>query len=305
MKVLVLGSGGREHALVKALNQSPSVTEVHVIPGNAGMTREALCHSLDWKNTEEIIKFCNRTEIDYVMVGPEDPLVAGIGDLLRERGILVVGPSREGAQLEGSKIFAKEFMIEAKVPTAPYFIVESVEQTLKAAKDFPAPYVLKADGLAAGKGVFICKTLEDLKAAATDLFEKRILGAAGSRALLEKFMPGWELSFLVLTNGSSYEVLPLAQDHKRLSDGDQGPNTGGMGTVAPLKISAGLREQIENQIIKPSVQLMDQKNLIFSGVLFVGIMVTEQGAQVLYFNTRFGDPETQVILTLLEGDWGR
>lgn len=304
MKVLVLGSGGREHALIKALGQSASVTEVHVIPGNPGMMREALCHALDWKNTEELIRFCVRTEIDYVMVGPEDPLVAGVADLMRERGILVVGPGREASQLEGSKIYAKEFMVEAKVPTAPYFIVENVEQTLQAAQKFTAPYVLKADGLAAGKGVFICKTIEELKKAATDLFENHILGSAGSRALLEKFMPGWELSFLVLTNGKSFETLPLAQDHKRLLDGDEGPNTGGMGTVAPLNIPATLREKIENQIIKPTVALIEQKNLIYRGVLFIGVMVTEEGPQVLEFNVRFGDPETQVILPLLEGDWG-
>ena len=304
MKVLVIGQGGREHALVHALAQSSSISEIHAIPGSDGMRREAVCHEMPWSDSEKLISFCLRTEIDFVFVGPEDPLVAGLSDQLRERGILVVGPSQESAQLEGSKIFAKEFMREAEVPASNFVIVDSVSTTMEQAPHFTAPFVLKADGLAGGKGVFICKDLNELKLAATDLFEKRTLGDAGNRALLEQFMPGWELSYLVLTNGKSWETLPLAQDHKRLADGDVGPNTGGMGTVAPMKISSELRSQIENMIVRPSVELLAQRNLLYRGILFIGVMVTAQGPQVLEYNCRFGDPETQVILPLVDGDLG-
>lgn len=304
MKVLVIGQGGREHALVHALSHSPSVSEVHAIPGSTGMHREAVCHPLRWDQPEQIISFCLRTEIDFVFIGPEDPLVQGLSDQLRDRGIFVVGPSRESAQLEGSKIFAKQFMSEAKVPTSAYEIVDSVATTMSAASKFTPPYVLKADGLAAGKGVFICENLTELESAATDLFEKKILGSAGDKALLEQFMPGWELSYLVLTNGREWQTLPLAQDHKRLSDGDRGPNTGGMGTVAPMTISADLRSQIEEKIVRQSVGLLNEKNMLYRGILFIGVMVTQQGPQVLEYNCRFGDPETQVILPLIDGDLG-
>lgn len=304
MKVLVIGQGGREHAIVHAFSQSQSITEIHAVPGSDGMRREALCHDLDWKNAEAIIQFCLKTEIDFVFIGPEDPLVFGLSDQLRERGILVVGPSKEAAQLEGSKIFSKDFMKEAQVPTSRFEVVSNLAETAQAAAHFTAPYVLKADGLAAGKGVFICKTLEDLKTAAHDLFEKRILGDAGNTALLEQFMPGWELSYLVLTNGSQWQTLPLAQDHKRLLDNDEGPNTGGMGTIAPMKIDEKLRQEIEIKIVKPSIELLAKKNLTYRGILFIGVMVTDLGPQVLEYNCRFGDPETQVILPLIDGDLG-
>ncbi|MBX3032686.1 MAG: phosphoribosylamine--glycine ligase [Bdellovibrionaceae bacterium] len=305
MKVLVIGQGGREHALVKALSRSPSITEIHAVPGNDGMSREALCHPLDWKDTEKLIGFCLRTEIDFVFIGPEDPLVDGLAERLRDRGVLVVGPNCEGARLEGSKIFAKTFMEEAGVPTAAFAVVDSVGSVREAMMKFTPPYVLKADGLAAGKGVFICKTTDELIARATDLFEKKTLGAAGERALLEQFQPGWEMSYLVLTNGHEWKSLPIAQDHKRLRDDDEGPNTGGMGTVAPLEIDPALRERIEKEIVAPSIRLIEQKGLVFRGVLFIGLMITENGPTVLEYNTRFGDPETQVILPLLDGDLGR
>lgn len=304
MKVLIIGQGGREHALVKSLARAPSVSEIHVVPGNDGMSREALCHPLDWRETETLIGFCIRTEIDFVFIGPEDPLVEGLAEKLRERGILAVGPNQEAARLEGSKIFAKTFMEQAGVPTAPFAIVESVEATLAAAKNFTPPYVLKADGLAAGKGVFICKTLPELEESARDLFERRTLGSAGAQALLEQFQPGWELSYLVLTNGHASRALPIAQDHKRLRDHDEGPNTGGMGTVAPLVIDATLRARIEKEIVAPSIRLLEQKGLVFRGVLFIGLMITENGPTVLEYNVRFGDPETQVILPLLDVDAG-
>ncbi len=304
MKVLVIGQGGREHALVHALSQCSSVTEIHAVPGSAGMSRQALCHEMDWRQSSALVDFCLRTEIDFVMIGPEDPLVEGLSDRLRERGILVVGPSSEAAQLEGSKIFAKQFMKESGVPTAAFEIVTSWSDIQKVVAQFTSPYVLKADGLAGGKGVFICKDLVELEKAAQDLFENRILGEAGKQALLEQFMPGWELSYLILTNGKTWQTLPLAQDHKRLMDGDLGPNTGGMGTVAPLQINSELREQIERKIVEPTVAHLHEKNYLYRGVLFIGVMVTAQGPQVLEFNCRFGDPETQVILPLIDADLG-
>lgn len=304
MKVLVLGQGGREHALVRVFRRSPSITEVHAIPGNDGMAAEAICHKIDLKNSQEIIQFCLRTEIDFVFVGPEDPLVAGLSDDLRERGILVVGPGREAARLEGSKIFAKQFMNEAQIPTAAAEVVTNVSDTLKICEKFTPPYILKADGLAAGKGVFICNTKLELEKAAHSLFVDKILGEAGTKALLEQNMPGWELSYIVLTNGNEFQALPLAQDHKRLRDLNQGPNTGGMGTIAPLSIDKKLDQQIRDQIIKPTVQHIQKKGLLYRGILFVGIMVTANGPKTLEYNVRLGDPETQVLLPLIENDLG-
>lgn len=304
MKVLVLGQGGREHALVHRLAHSASVNEVHAVPGNDGMRKHALCHDWDWKDVERTIDFCLRTEIELVIFGPEDPLVAGIADRFRERGLLVVGPGKEGALLEGSKIFAKEFMNDAKIPTAKYEVITSVDQCLGRASQFTPPYVLKADGLAAGKGVTINKTVEELKLSAQDLFDKKIFGEAGSRAILEQFSPGWELSYLVLTNGQDFQALPIAQDHKRLKNNDEGPNTGGMGTVAPLQIDSELRTRIENEIVKPTIATLNTKGIVYRGFIFFGIMVTDQGPSLLEYNCRLGDPETQVLLPLVQNDFG-
>lgn len=305
MKILVLGSGGREHAIIKALKNSPSVTEIHVSPGNSGMSKEALCHNLDWRQPEEIISFCLRTSIDFVFIGPEDPLVAGLTNRLRERGVLVIGPDQESAQLEGSKIYCKHFLQDAEIPTAAFQVVQSVEETLTAASNFTPPYVLKADGLAAGKGVAICQTLADLKSASENYFNKKIFGKAGEKAVLEQFMPGWELSYLIITNGETYQTLPLAQDHKKLHDRNQGPNTGGMGTVAPLAIPQELDQQIRQRIIEPTLKTLKNRGCVYRGILFAGIMVTSSGPSVIEFNVRLGDPETQVILPLIEGDLGQ
>lgn len=305
MKVLILGQGGREHAIIHALSKSPSVTQIHAIPGNDGMTRHCICHpDLSWQDFEKLISFCLRTEIDVVIIGPEDPLVDGLADRLRERGVLVVGPSAQGARLEGSKIFCKHFIQEAGIPTARFKVVQTAHSTLEAAKSFTPPYVLKADGLCAGKGVMICHTLEQLKSAAEDFFDRKTLGVAASSALLEQFTPGWELSYLVLTNGHVFEALPIAQDHKRLSDNDEGPNTGGMGTIAPVPIDESLQTQIEETIIKPCLKNLERHGIVFRGVLFFGLMISPQGPSLLEINCRFGDPETQVLLPLVENDWG-
>jgi phosphoribosylamine--glycine ligase len=304
MRILVLGQGGREHAIVRALKFSPSVTEIHACPGSEGISRDALCHQIDLTDTKAVESFLKHHHFDCVIVGPEKYLVQGISDLLRSQGVDVVGPSQAASQLEGSKIFAKEFMFAAGVPTAAYEVVDSVAGTMTAATKFKPPYVLKADGLADGKGVFICATLPELKAAAENVFEKKILGMAGQRAILEQSLQGYELSYLLLTNGQQAERLPLAQDHKRLKDGDEGPNTGGMGVVGPIQIDAALEERIDKEIVQPCLRHLQGTGLLYRGVLYIGIMVTPEGPKVLEFNCRFGDPEAQVILPQLDGDWG-
>ncbi len=305
MKVLVIGSGGREHALVKSFAEAKSIKKVFVSPGNAGMQEHAKVMALNTKDHAKVIEFCKTNDIDFVFIGPEDPLVDGLSDALRLERIRVVGPSKQGAQLEGSKIFAKRFMQRAGVTTADAEIVNSVQTTLEAAKNHKPPYILKADGLAGGKGVFICKTLKDLEANARNLFEKKILGEAGKRALLEKNLPGYELSFLILTNGAQYQALPLAQDHKRLKNNDEGPNTGGMGAVAPLKISNSLEQKIIRKIVEPTVEQLQKDKILFRGVLFIGIMVVDDEPYALEYNVRLGDPETQVILPLIKNDTGK
>lgn len=304
MRFLVVGQGGREHALVTALLQSPSVTEVRAVPGNEGIAQSVRCHKYDLYDEAVLGAFHNEYPFDCVIIGPENELAAGLADKIRRMGIAVVGPGAIGAQLEASKIFAKDFMIRAGVPTAHAVGVGDVASTLTAAKKFRPPFVLKADGLAAGKGVVICANLEELRAAAQDLFENRTLGSAGNRAMLEKFESGYEISYLILTNGKEHVTLPLAQDHKRLQDGQRGPNTGGMGAIAPMSISSDLRGKIEEQIVGRTLKQLSNDKIDFRGVIFIGIMVTSEGPQVLEYNVRFGDPETQVILPLLDGDWG-
>ena len=302
LKVLVIGSGGREHALIKSFKKSFLLEKIWVLPGNDGMAADAIVVGGSANDHQKILDLCLTEKIDLVFIGPEDPLVGGLSDMLRARGILCVGPSQQAAQLEGSKIFAKEFMLRARIPTARSFVVDSVARALSAAENFAAPYILKADGLAAGKGVFICKTIDELRTASEDIFEKNKLGPAGHKALLEENLPGWELSYLILTNGENFECLPLAQDHKRLADHNKGPNTGGMGTVAPLTIDSVLEQRILKQIVEPSVQQLKNENMLFRGILFIGIMVVHDQPYTLEYNTRFGDPETQVILPLIEND---
>jgi phosphoribosylamine--glycine ligase len=314
MNVLVIGQGGREHALVRALQLSPSVTSVHAAPGSEGIARESAtpssgkpsvrCHPIPWENFDQLRSLIRRERIDLVVVGPEIPLAGGLANALRAEGIKVFGPNAEGARLEASKIFSKEFMVEAGARTARFHIVNSVEATRQAARDFAPPYVLKADGLAAGKGVFICKTQDELLAAAHSIFDERSLGDAGDRALLEEFQPGYEISYLILTDGESFEPLVLAQDHKRLLDDDRGPNTGGMGVVAPVEIDSALRERIDREIVAPVLKTMRKRGFLYRGVLYIGLMITSDGPSVLEFNVRFGDPEAQALLPLLDGDWG-
>ena len=302
MNILVIGSGGREHAIIKSLAQSAKVNKIYCSPGNAGIAELASNVNLEIKNHSAVVLFCAENKIDFVFIGPEDPLVDGLADSLRAKKIPVFGPSMAAAKLEGSKIFAKSFMQEAGVPTADADLVSSVADTMAAAKKYSAPYILKADGLAAGKGVFICASLAELQNAATDIFEKKTLGPAGNYALLEQNIPGKEISLLVLTNGSEFQVLPMAQDHKRLFDNNTGPNTGGMGTVAPMLIENSLYEKIIARVVKPSIAQLKTHRYLFYGVLFIGLMIKDDEPYVLEYNVRFGDPETQVILPLIEND---
>ncbi len=303
MNALVIGQGGREHALLMKLSQSALIQGLHALPGNDGFSEIARCHDISWKNFNAVLELCQKLEIDFVFIGPEDPLCEGLSDFLREHEVSVIGPSQAAAQLEGSKIFAKEFMARAEIPTSAFEVVHSVEDVQRVSSLFTPPYVLKADGLASGKGVFICQTEAELLKAAIDLFENKLLGAAGERALLEQFMPGWELSFLFLTEGENFVALPIAQDHKRLLDGDQGPNTGGMGTVAPIPVDTKLLAKIEDQVVGPFLSQLKKENLEYKGVVFVGLMITAEGPQVLEFNCRLGDPEAQVILPLINNDF--
>ena len=278
---------------------------MHAVPGSEGISQEAICHSIDLGDAKVVEAFVKKYNFDCVVIGPETYLVAGLADQLRSFGVAVVGPSQIAAQLEGSKIFAKEFMLQSGAPTAAYEIVEDVTGTLKAAQKFSPPYVLKADGLAAGKGVFVCATLPELKSAAEFLFEQKGLGLAGRRALLEQFQEGYEISYLILTNGAEAQPLPLAQDNKRLQDCDVGPNTGGMGVVGPVKISPELALEIENKIVTPTLRHLQGSGLLYRGVLYIGLMITPKGPTIIEFNVRFGDPECQVIMPLLDGDWGQ
>lgn len=303
MNVLVVGKGGREHALLRALSTSTEVETLHALPGNAGMTTLAICHpgGTDGQNVLSVVK---KHQIQLVIVGPENELVDGLADHLRNQGILVFGPEQRGAELEASKIFSKEFMSEFSIPTSKYVVVESVADVEQAVNNFDSPYVLKVDGLAAGKGVLIKESKEELLQAAREVFEEQKFGESGHRALLEEFQKGWELSFLILTNGKDYQPLPLSQDHKRLLEDDKGPNTGGMGVVGPLKINPELERRIHEEILKPTVAGLAQKGWDYRGILYVGVMVTSDGPKVIEYNVRFGDPEAQVVLPLLDGDWG-
>lgn len=266
---------------------------------------EAICHAIDISDSAVLESFQKKYQFDCVVIGPEAALAQGLSDTLRGLGVAVFGPSQAAARLETSKVFAKEFMMSAGVPTAPFEIVESVEDCLNAAKKFQPPFVLKADGLAAGKGVFICDGMADLQKAANQLFVEQSFGAAGARALLEEYQPGYELSYLVVTDGHGFQPLPLAQDHKRLLNGDQGPNTGGMGVVGPVQLDESLLRQIHDEIVSPTIQRIEGSGLMFRGVLYFGLMMTAQGPRLLEYNVRFGDPEAQIILPLLDGDWGQ
>jgi phosphoribosylamine---glycine ligase len=303
MKVLVLGSGGREHALVWKLRQSARVSQLYCAPGNGGIGDEAECLPADLKSLESMTALAAKLQPDLTVVGPELPLSLGVVDAFAARGWAVFGPTKAAAQLETSKSFAKEFLQRHHIPTAPYAICESVEQVRSALGHFHAPVVVKADGLAAGKGVVIAKTKEEAASAAADMLSGRMLGPAGERVVLEECLTGDELSFLVFSDGERVAPLVAAQDHKRVGDGDTGPNTGGMGAYStPEIIDDKMRDWLVTHIARPVVAGMKEEGAEFKGVLYCGLMMTARGPMVLEFNCRFGDPETQPILMRLESD---
>jgi phosphoribosylamine---glycine ligase len=303
MKILIIGGGGREHALVWKLRQSPRVTKIYCAPGNGGIADEAECIPADIKNLDSMIAVANRIQPDLTIVGPELPLLLGVVDEFTRRGWRTFGPTRAAAQLETSKSFAKEFLQRHHIPTAHYAICDSAEQVRAALPHFHTPIVVKADGLAAGKGVVIAKTKDEAATAATEMLSGRMLGEAGSRVVLEEFLEGDELSFLVVSDGERVAPLVAAQDHKRAGEGDTGPNTGGMGAyTTPTIIDEKMRDWLVNHIARPVIAGMKAEGAEYKGVLYCGLMMTARGPMVLEFNSRFGDPETQPILMRLESD---
>ena len=296
MNVLVIGKGGREHALVQSMKKFSSC---YCFPGREGFGAR-LFQTSHVSSAEDLIPEMKEKQIDLVVIGPEAELSQGWSDVFRSHHFSVFGPSREASQMEASKIFAKEFMERARIPTARYVVVQSTKETLEQAKNFSPPYVLKADGLAAGKGVFICPHEKSLKEKAQKIFEEKMFGKAGEKALLEEFQEGRELSVFILTNGEDYRVLPLAQDYKKLLEGGKGLNTGGMGAIAPISIEPKTWRQIEENILKPTVQQIKKDGLFYRGVLYAGLILTSHEVKVLEYNVRFGDPECQAVLPLLD-----
>jgi len=303
MKVLVLGGGGREHALVWKLRQSPRVSQLYCAPGNGGIADDAECVAADLKNLDSIAELAVRLKPDLTVVGPELPLTLGVVDEFTRRGWPVFGPTQAAAQLESSKSFAKEFLQRHHIPTAPFAICDSNEQVRSALGHFHLPVVVKADGLAAGKGVVIAKTKEEAAKVAAEMLSGKMLGEAGARVVLEECLKGEELSFLVFSDGERVAPLVAAQDHKRIGDGDTGPNTGGMGAYSTADIvDDQMRDWLVHHIAQPVVAGMKAEGAEFKGVLYCGLMMTARGPMVLEFNCRFGDPETQPILMRLESD---
>jgi phosphoribosylamine--glycine ligase len=303
MKVLILGSGGREHALAWAISKSDRVTEVVCAPGNGGMAQMARCVPADLGNLESMIAVVEAERPGLTVVGPELPLSLGIVDAARERGLRVFGPTREAAMLETSKGFAKRFLQRHNIPTANYAVCSSTDELEKAVEMFHPPIVVKADGLAAGKGVIICQSHRTAVEAAGGLFTGSLLGAAERQVILEEFLEGDEISFLCLTDGRHVAPLVPAQDHKRVGEGDSGPNTGGMGVYSTdSMLDPGMTEWILHHIAQPTIDGMAAEETPFAGVLYCGLMMTARGPEVLEFNARFGDPETQAILMRLDSD---
>jgi phosphoribosylamine--glycine ligase len=303
MKVLVLGNGGREHALVWKLRQSPRVSQLYCAPGNAAIAEEAECLPIDLKNLDAIARLGEEVRPDLTVVGPELPLTLGVVDEFTRRGWPIFGPTKAAAQLEASKSFAKEFLQRHRIPTAAYAICDSMDDVQDALAHFHAPVVVKADGLAAGKGVVMAASKEEASSAAAEMLSGKMVGNAGSRVVLEECLMGDELSFLVLSDGERVAPLVAAQDHKRVGDGDTGPNTGGMGAYSTADIvDDTMRDWLVNHIARPVVEGMKAEGAEYKGVLYCGLMMTARGPMVLEFNCRFGDPETQPILMRLESD---
>ena len=301
--VLIVGSGGREHALVKAIALSPARPRLLCAPGNPGIAAEATCFPVAADNIAGLVALAQQEKVEFVVVGPEVPLALGLVDALTKAGIPAYGPKADGAQLEASKIFTKQILLKYKIPTAAAGIFHEIEPALAYVRQRGAPIVIKADGLAAGKGVIVAQTLPEAEAAVKDMLAGNKFGSAGSQILVEDCMFGDETSILVVVSGRDYVILPVSQDHKRIGDGDTGPNTGGMGTYSPAEVvTPELFARIEREIVQPSVEAIAAEGIDYRGTLFIGIMLTTGGPSVIEYNARFGDPETQVVLPRLRND---
>jgi phosphoribosylamine---glycine ligase len=305
MRILVVGNGGREHALAWKIRQSPLAKEVYCAPGNAGISDLADCVPIDTSNIVEVADFAQSIKADLTVVGPELPMVLGIADEFSRRGLSIFSPSRAAAELEGSKTFAREFMERHKVPAPRHAICRTLDEAAAFVKQAPFgyPFVIKADGLAAGKGTLVVSAAAEAKVAVAEIMEDKKFGSAGAKLVMEEFLTGEEVSFLVFCDGAKVVPMVSVQDHKRALDGDQGPNTGGMGTVSPAtNMSLDLHKQIMQEIVLPTVKGMAEEGRRYQGVLYAGLMITEQGPRVLEFNARFGDPEAQVIMARMRSD---
>ncbi len=306
MKILLIGSGGREHALAWKLAQSERVTEVLVAPGNAGTATEKKCRNVAISATDidALLNFAKQENVGFTVVGPEAPLVIGVVDLFRQHGLKIFGPTQLAAQLEGSKAYAKDFLARHKIPTAYYAVYEDVGLALDHLHDVGAPIVIKADGLAAGKGVVVAMTFGEAEAAIVDMLSGNKLGAAGSRVVIEEFLLGEEASFICMVDGKTALPMATSQDHKRVHDGDTGPNTGGMGAYSPAPVvTPEVHARVMREVINPTVQGMIADGIPFTGFLYAGLMIDENGGvKVIEFNVRFGDPETQPVMMRLNSD---
>lgn len=303
MKILVVGGGAREHTICWKLNQSDKVAKIYCAPGNAGISQIAECINIKAEDIEEITKFSVAEKIDMVVVGPEGPLVAGLVDMLAENEIKAFGPNKKGARLEGSKSYSKDFMKKYNIPTAKYEVYTDHIKALKGLQDFNTPIVVKADGLAAGKGVLICQTIEEAEDAINSIMKNKQFGDAGSTVVIEEFLDGTETSLLCFVNGNDIIPMESARDYKKAYDGDKGLNTGGMGCFSPNPIyTESLKSFIKENILNTTLNGFIKEKMDFRGILFIGLMITGDEAMVLEYNTRFGDPETEVVLPRLKSD---
>ena len=303
MNLLVVGGGGREHAIIQSLKKNPSVTKIYALPGNGGIAADAECVSIAATDIGGIVNFAKTHDIGFAVVAPDDPLVLGCADELEQLGIPVFGPRKNAAIIEGSKVFSKRLMQKYNIPTAAYAVFTDLKEALAYIEDAPIPTVIKADGLALGKGVIIAQTRQEAKNALRSMLEDKIFGESGSRVIIEEFLTGPEVSVLSFTDGEAVVPMISSMDHKRAKDGDQGLNTGGMGTIAPNPYyTAEVARECMETIFLPTIRAMKAEGRPFRGCLYFGLMLTPDGPKVIEYNCRFGDPETQVVLPLLETD---